>query len=96
LDRDAILTTLRAIKPELESRCPIQSISLFGLFAHGIQGPSSDVDVLVSFQEIPSLLTFVEIENRLTEALGTRVDLVMEEALKPNIGRRIHQETVPI
>jgi uncharacterized protein len=95
-DRDSVIGVLRALKPELEARYRIESISLFGSYAHGAQSPSSDLDLLVSFKEVPSLLMFIEIENLLTEALGVKVDLVMEEALKPNIGRRIHQETVPV
>lgn len=95
-DRDGVIRALRALKPELEARYRVETISLFGSYAHGAQSPSSDLDLLVSFMEVPSLLTFIEIENLLTEALGVKVDLVMEEALKPNIGRRIHQEVVPV
>jgi len=95
-DRDRVIGTLRALKPELEARYRVGSMSLFGSYAHGAQSPTSDLDLLVSFKEVPSLLMFIEIENLLTDALGVKVDLVMEEALKPNIGRRIHQETVPV
>ncbi|MCJ7617850.1 MAG: hypothetical protein MUO43_15070, partial [Desulfobacterales bacterium] len=34
-------------------------------------------------------LKFMELENYLSDILHTKVDLVMKEALKPNLGKRI-------
>jgi len=42
------------------------------------------------------LFKFIELENDLSELLGTKVDLVMKTALKPNIGKRILSEVQPI
>lgn len=39
---------------------------------------------------------FVELENCLSDLLGIPVDLVMAEALKPNIGRRVLAEVESI
>lgn len=50
----------------------------------------------VSFDEMPSLLRFIEMEDFLSDFLQMKVGLVMEEALKPEIGRRIRQETVSV
>ena len=46
----------------------------------------------VRFHQTPELLPFVELENYLGDLLGLRVDLVMAEALKPNIGQRVLAE----
>ena len=94
--RDRVIKQLRALKPELESRYLVDSISVFGSYAIGGQVSSSDLDLLVSFREVPSLLTFIEMENYLADVLDVEVDLVMDAALKPNIGRRIHQSLVPV
>jgi uncharacterized protein len=93
---DTIVTTLRALKPELEARYQVNRVALFGSFARGGERRDSDLDLLVSFKEPPSLIGFIELENLLSASLGVKVDLVMEEALKPNIGRRIRQEMVPV
>jgi len=93
---DTILSILRAIKPELEAQFRVERVALFGSYARGRQAHDSDVDLLVSFREPPSLLGFIELENALSESLGVKVDLVMEEALKPRIGRRIREEMVPV
>lgn len=60
------------------------------------QGPGSDLDVLVTFREAPSLLKFIELEDYLTKALGVKVDLVVKDALKKRIGDRILAEVVPL
>ena len=44
--------------------------------------------------EAPTLFEFVELEQRLSDLLGVRVDLVMRSALKPHIGQRILSEVV--
>ena len=93
---ESILGILRAIKPELEAQFRVERVALFGSYARGRQGHDSDVDLLVSFKEPPSLLDFIELENALSESLGVKVDLVMEEALKPRIGRRIREEMVSV
>jgi hypothetical protein len=69
---------------------------LFGSYVRDEQGPHSDVDVLVEFDEVPSLFEFIRLEDELARVLGRRVDLVMRDALKPGIGRMILQEVVPV
>jgi predicted nucleotidyltransferase len=93
---DRIVSTLRALKPELEARYQVTRVAVFGSYARGGERRQSDLDVLVSFREPPSLIAFIELENVLSASLGVKVDLVMEEALKPNIGRRIREEMVPV
>ena len=60
------------------------------------QQADSDLDLLVTFHEPPSLLKFIELENYLSDLLGVKVDLVMQSALKPKIGKRILSEVVPL
>lgn len=60
------------------------------------QTPESDIDILVSFTSKPSLFEFIELENYLSELLDTRIDLVMESALKPRIGDHIHNHVAMV
>ena len=82
--------------PELEREYRVETLKLFGSRLRGDNRPGSDLDILVSFSEPPSLLEFVRLKNRLQEILGLKVDLVMESALKPNIGKIILDEAVPV
>ena len=52
--------------------------------------------MLVEFYETPGLLRFIAMENYLSDLLGVKVDLVMKDALKPAIGKRILAEVVPV
>jgi len=49
---------------------------------------------LVAFSETPSLLKFIALENYLSDLLGVKVDLVMQDALKPNIRPHILCEVI--
>jgi len=90
--RDALLLKLREIRPDLTVRYHIRSLGLFGSYGRGTPTRRSDVDILVSFTETPSLFTFVRLKGELQHCLGRPVDLVMREALRPAIGRRILAE----
>lgn len=87
---------LKALLPALAQRYQVASLALFGSYVRGDQGSGSDLDVLVTFSKTPGLLKFVELENTLSDALGVKVDLVMPDALKPGIGKRVAAEAVPV
>jgi uncharacterized protein len=70
--------------------------AVFGSYVRHAARESSDIDLLVSFSDPPGLLRFVELENFLSARLGVKVDLVMRDALKPRIGRRVLAEAVPV
>jgi uncharacterized protein len=96
IDLNSITGTLRQQLPSLAERYRVKSLGVFGSYVHRQQHAESDIDLLVVFDEPPSLLKFIELENYLTDLLGVRVDLVMKDALKPAIGKRILSEVVQI
>ena len=95
-DLSYYLSKLRESLPELAARFRVHALGVFGSYVRHEEAPDSDLDVLVTFDEVPGLLTFLALENYLSDLLGVRVDLVMEDALKPQIGRRIRSEVVPV
>ncbi len=95
--RDQILEKLRGMMPQLRGRYGVRSLALFGSFARGEERGSSDLDLLVEFDDRPlTLLEFVALEQELSDLLGVRVDLVEKTALRPRIGQRILSEAVPV
>lgn len=96
MDTEAIKQKLGKLRSVLSERYDVRTVGLFGSCVRGEARPDSDVDVLVSFGRPPSLLRFIELENLLSDELGVKVDLVMAEALKPAIGRRIRAELVAV
>ena len=78
--KNIILSRLKKFDP--------QKVGIFGSFARGDNKKGSDIDILVEFKKIPSLLALIKLENDLSEILGTKVDLVTTGALK---NKRIKQ-----
>ncbi|MBU0967472.1 MAG: nucleotidyltransferase family protein [Proteobacteria bacterium] len=93
-DITEISKQLKEELPLLSSKYKIEALGLFGSYLRNEQHENSDLDLLVSFSEPPSLLKFMELENYLSDILHTKVDLVMKDALKPNLGKRILKEVV--
>lgn len=80
----------------LAERYSVEKLEVFGSYVRAEQKKNSDLDVLVTFKEVPSLLTFIAIENYLSDLLGVKVDLVMKDSLKPRIGKNILREAIPV
>lgn len=92
----SFITTIKQNFPQLVASYKIKSLAVFGSYLHNAQREGSDLDILVEFYEAPSLLEFLALENTLTDLLGVKVDLVMQETLKPGIGNYILQEALPL
>ena len=54
-----ILTKLRGLKPIITARYKAKEIGLFGSFVRGEQTASSDIDVLVEFEEEADLFDLI-------------------------------------
>ncbi len=91
-----IQAQLRQQLPFLQQHYHIRSLEIFGSYATGRAQEHSDLDLLVSFEELPTLLKFIEMENYISDLIGIPVDLVMEGELKPRIGERVRHEAVPV
>lgn len=95
MDRERLITTLRAHEPELKA-AGIVRLSLFGSRARGDAGPGSDVDLLAAFDESLrlSLLDVIHVENQIADLLGESVDLLVEGTLKPHVKENVDREAV--
>ena len=83
---------LKELKPTLRDKYKVETIGVFGSYIRGEQKRESDLDVLVEFSEPIGLLTFIELEDFLSERLEAKVDLVMRNTLKPRTKDRIIRE----
>jgi predicted nucleotidyltransferase len=96
LSLEKILEILRQQLPTLAERYSVETLDVFGSYVRAEQDKNSDLDILVTFREVPSLLTFIAIENYLSDLLEIKVDLVMKDSLKPKIGQQILREAIPV
>lgn len=93
---EEIRRRLGELLPELREHYHVRSLGIFGSYVRCEQHGHSDLDILVDFDRVPTLFEFVRLERRLSEQVGVKVDLVMRTALRPNIGRCILEEVVPV
>ena len=70
--------------------------SVFGSFTRGEVHPDSDLDLLVRYKKSVSLLDVSGLKCELETLLGSKVDLISRDYLKPRIKNRILQESVRI
>jgi len=92
MGKKEIIEIIRSSKLELELRYGVQRLGLFGSYVREKQGKKSDIDILVKFNRDIDLFEFVDLREYLENQLNSKVDLVMESALKPNLGKRILAE----
>jgi predicted nucleotidyltransferase len=78
--RDCVIATLRAHEPELKAS-GIVSLSVFGSVARG------DGSRL-------SLLDVISMENRLSDMLGRKVDLIEAGTPRPRVRQSVDREIV--
>lgn len=69
---------------------------LFGSYVRGDAREDSDIDILVEIEEDISLLDFVGIKLEIEDVLGSGVDLVEYNTIKPLLRERILKEQVVI
>jgi len=91
-----ILQKLRAYFPEIKEQYQIKEMGIFGSYVRGENHENSDIDILIEFSpDIEfGLLTFCQLENKLSEKLGKKVDLVTKDGLKSRLGEDILKEVV--
>lgn len=87
---------LRRQRSLLVEQYHVATLEVFGSYVRNEENEDSDLDILVTFTKAPSLLKLVRLENHLSDTLGFKVDLVMKDSLKPELGKNILREIVPV
>ncbi len=95
MDKGSVIETLRQHEPELRA-AGIVHLRLFGSVARGESSAQSDVDLMADFDHSKrfSLVSMTHLENRLTDLLGTKVDLSPADAMKEAVRARADREAV--
>ena len=93
---DQIIIKLRENKPVLEEKYKVKTLGVFGSYVRGEQKKTSDLDILVEFQQPVGLFEFMELEDFLETKMGVKIDLVSKKALKRRIGKHILEEVINV
>jgi len=92
--RQDILSSLKKLKGEVSREYSVKTIGVFGSVARDEQTGKSDIDLLVEFSKPVGFVTFMRLENFLSERLGKQVDLVTSDSLKPVIRQDVLAEVI--
>jgi uncharacterized protein len=91
-----ISSILKETLPYIKNKYEVEEVEIFGSYVRKEDTDDSDIDLLVSFSDAPSLIKFIELENYLSGLIGIKVDLVMKNSLKKNLRHFILREARPI
>ena len=95
-DLQEILSEIRNLLPYITENYSVISVEVFGSYVRNQQEIGSDLDILVSFSKVLSLLKFLELKNYLSDQLQVNVDLVMKDSLKPRLEKFILSEAISV
>jgi len=80
---------------DLKERFGVRRIGFFGSLVRNEQKETSDIDVLVEFDSRAKTFdNYMNLKFLLEEAFGRKVDLVISDALKPQIRERVLEEAM--
>jgi len=92
--RQNVLSSLKDLKGKVSDEYSVKTIGVFGSVARNEETEQSDIDLLVEFSRPVGFVTFMRLENFLSEQLGARVDLVTPDSLKPVIRQDVLSEVI--
>jgi uncharacterized protein len=95
LDRQQVIALLQQHQATLQSMGVI-SLSLFGSIARNEAHPDSDVDLIVELAKPLTFDRYMDVKFYLEDHLGTTVDLVSLQSLKPQIRDTIKDQAIRV
>lgn len=95
-DRSEAVARLRGALPHLREACGVGTIALFGSFARDQAGPTSDVDLLVTWERTPDFGRWVALREELVALLGRDVEIAERDLIDPVLVPRIAREEWPL
>jgi predicted nucleotidyltransferase len=88
-----IRSVLLKYKDQLFAEYPIKSMAIFGSFARNEQTESSDLDLMVEFNDKIGI-QFIDLADELENYIGLRVDLVSREGIKDRYFQAIKSDLI--
>lgn len=74
----------------------VQKMFLFGSVARGEETASSDIDILIKFTIPPTYDMYMDLKFFLEDLLDRKVDLVTEDALRPEIKHYVERDLIRV
>lgn len=78
------------------ARYGASNVRVFGSVARGEDHPDSDIDLVVDLAPGTGLLSLERLRRELADLLGTAVDVVPSDSLRPRVRRELARDAVPL
>jgi predicted nucleotidyltransferase len=96
MNRQRVLELLSRSKPELQVCFGVTRLALFGSIARDTATSGSDIDILVAFDSPATSRRYFGTQFYLEDLFGCPVDLVTENALRPELRPFIERERINV
>ena len=96
MNRENLLSILRAHKAALAQRFGVVELRLYGSFARDQAADDSDVDVLVRFDASPDWKRYFGAQAYLEDLLGRPVDMATNQELRTEIRPYVERELIDV
>lgn len=94
MSKNELLSLLKGLRPEMETRFGVVKIGFFGSFARDEASEDSDIDFIVELKNEKKFDHFFELLDFLRRHTGRRIDLGIESSLKSDIRSRIMDDVI--
>ena len=92
---EGIKNRLHDNKLEIQKIFHVQNIGVFGSFVRNRQTKKSDIDIIVEFKKgHKDFFNYMRLKYYLEDLFGRKVDLVIKEAVKPQLRETIFNEVI--
>jgi len=92
--QEEILSILKNLKSEIITKYRVKNLGLFGSYVKKEQKETSDIDILVEFEEDADLFHLIGLSLFLEDNFNIKVDVVSKSALKKELRENILQEVI--
>ena len=96
MDKSQVLDLLRAQIEVTRQQFGAKHISVFGSAARDELNETSDIDVLVEFDGLPTFDNYMGLKFFLQDLFKRRVDLVTRDSIKPRMRQIIERDLVRV
>jgi len=91
-NKDEILKILEELREEIKKKYKVKAIGVFGSVIREEQKETSDIDVLVDFEDDADLFDLTGLALFLEDKLNQKVDVVSKGALREEIKEEVLKE----
>ncbi len=94
MHKNEILNYLKSHQAEYSKQFGIKFIGLFGSFARDEANEKSDIDILYTIEQNKklSIFQYMKLLKQLEDFFQTKIDLVRDETIKPQLRQYIHKD----